>query len=82
MTARLVFNAHLLIALVFGTFITVIAVTGCIIAFEPELDRMMHADFSYVRPGIRTPVICRNHERREASASGRTDRRVHTFLSW
>jgi uncharacterized iron-regulated membrane protein len=53
-TERLVFNAHLLIALVFGAFITVIAVTGCIVAFEPELDRMMYADISYVRPGIRT----------------------------
>ena len=57
MTARFIFNSHLLVALIFGAFITVIAVTGCIVAFEPELDRAMHADLAYVRPGARTLTL-------------------------
>ena len=57
MTARFIFNAHLLVALIFGAFITVIAVTGCIVAFEPELDRAIHADLAYVRPGARTLTL-------------------------
>jgi uncharacterized iron-regulated membrane protein len=50
---RLIFNVHLLIALIAGTFITVLGVTGSIIAFEPELDRLLHPHLSYVAPGGR-----------------------------
>ena len=45
MTGRLLFNARLLIVLVFGAFITVSAVTGGIAAFEPQRDRIMHYEF-------------------------------------
>ena len=50
---RLAFNLHLLVSLAFGLFISVIAVTGGIIGFEPEFDQLLHRDISFVKPGQR-----------------------------
>jgi uncharacterized iron-regulated membrane protein len=38
----LVLNLHLAIALVAGVFILVLGATGSILAFEPQLDRLLH----------------------------------------
>ena len=48
---RLIVKIHLLIALIGGVFIVVLGLTGSVIAFEPELDRLLHSDISYVKPG-------------------------------
>ena len=50
---RLAFNLHLLGSLAFGLFISVIALTGAFIGFEPEIDRFLHRDIAYVKPGER-----------------------------
>lgn len=39
---RLLFNLHLYAALAAGAFVVVLGATGCIMAFEPELDRLLH----------------------------------------
>jgi len=39
--------------MVAGTFMMVLGVTGSIIAFEPELDRLLHPGLSRVKPGGR-----------------------------
>jgi uncharacterized iron-regulated membrane protein len=46
-------NLHLAIALVAGAFILVLGATGSILAFEPQLDRLLHRRVSYVKPGDR-----------------------------
>ena len=48
---RLILQIHLLIALTAGGFIVLLGATGSIIAFQPELDRLLHRDLSYVKPG-------------------------------
>jgi uncharacterized iron-regulated membrane protein len=47
---RLILNIHLVLALIAGLFMVVLGVTGSIIAFEPELDRLLHPSVSYVKP--------------------------------
>jgi len=42
---------HLLIALIAGGFMVLLGATGSIIAFQPELDRLLHRDLSHVKPG-------------------------------
>jgi uncharacterized iron-regulated membrane protein len=39
---KLLFNLHLYAALIAGAFIVVLGVTGSIMAFEPEIDRLLH----------------------------------------
>jgi uncharacterized iron-regulated membrane protein len=46
----LVLQLHLAIALVAGAFLGVFGVTGAIMAFEPELDHLLHARVAYVTP--------------------------------
>ena len=48
---RLILKIHLLIALIAGSFMVLLGLTGSIIAFQPELDRLLHRDVSYVKPG-------------------------------
>jgi uncharacterized iron-regulated membrane protein len=48
---RLIFNVHLSIALMAGAFILILGATGSVMAFEPELDRLLHPHLSYVNPG-------------------------------
>jgi len=48
---KLIFKIHLFIALTIGTFLVLLGTTGSIIAFEPELDRLLHPHLSYASPG-------------------------------
>lgn len=50
---RVILNLHLLVALSAGTFMVILGVTGSIIEFEPELDRLFHPHLSFVIPGSR-----------------------------
>jgi uncharacterized iron-regulated membrane protein len=47
---KLVLQLHLIVALVAGLFLAVFGITGSIMAFEPELDRLLHARVAYVTP--------------------------------
>ena len=47
---RALLKLHLVLALLAGAFLLVLGVTGSIMAFEPELDHLLHARRSYVRP--------------------------------
>uniref|UniRef100_Q020P0 Propeptide, PepSY amd peptidase M4 n=1 Tax=Solibacter usitatus (strain Ellin6076) TaxID=234267 RepID=Q020P0_SOLUE len=47
---RLLFNVHLYLALIAGVFVVILGLTGAIMAFEPELDHVLHAKLSYVTP--------------------------------
>jgi uncharacterized iron-regulated membrane protein len=47
---RIVRQLHLLVALGAGAFLAVFGATGAIMAFEPELDRLLHPQRSYVDP--------------------------------
>jgi uncharacterized iron-regulated membrane protein len=49
----LILTVHLSIALTAGAFIAVLGLTGSILVFEPELDRLLHPHLSYVKPGGR-----------------------------
>ena len=48
---RLILGVHLSVALIAGVFVLVLGLTGSILAFEPELDRLFHPHLSYVKPG-------------------------------
>jgi uncharacterized iron-regulated membrane protein len=48
---KLIFNIHLYMALAAGAFILVLGLTGSIMAFEPELDHLLHRKLAYVTPG-------------------------------
>lgn len=50
---RVILNLHLAVALIAGAFIALLGVTGSILAFEPELDRLSHPSVSYVKPSRR-----------------------------
>src|SRR5215472_229070 len=47
---KLIFTFHLYLALLAGVFILVLGLTGSIMAFEPELDHLLHSRRSYVVP--------------------------------
>jgi uncharacterized iron-regulated membrane protein len=47
---RLVLKIHLVIGLIAGAFLVLLGATGSIIAFEPEFDRLLHPELSYVTP--------------------------------
>jgi uncharacterized iron-regulated membrane protein len=47
---KLIFNLHLYLALIAGAFILILGVTGSIMAFEPELDGLLHRHRTYVTP--------------------------------
>lgn len=46
----LILKIHLALALIAGAFMVLLGVTGSIMAFEPELDRLFHPGLSYVTP--------------------------------
>ena len=48
---KLILNMHLVIALTAGAFMVILGVTGSIMEFAPELDRLLHPQMSYVTPG-------------------------------
>lgn len=45
------FKVHLYAAIIICPFLLIFAVTGCLMAFEPEIDHLLHAKLSYVQPG-------------------------------
>jgi uncharacterized iron-regulated membrane protein len=45
---RLILKIHLVIGLIAGAFMVLLGITGSIMAFEPELDELLHRDLSYV----------------------------------
>jgi uncharacterized iron-regulated membrane protein len=47
---KLLFNLHLYLALVLGLFVVVIGVTGSIIAFEGDIDRITNSNLFTVQP--------------------------------
>ena len=47
---KLLFNLHLYVALVAGVFIVILGLTGSIMAFEQELDHVLHWKLTYVTP--------------------------------
>jgi uncharacterized iron-regulated membrane protein len=47
---RLIRTCHLWIALVAAAFVVMLGVTGSIMAFEPELDHLLHRDLWFVEP--------------------------------
>jgi len=49
---RVLFNLHLYLALTAGVFIVILGGTGAIMAFEPELDHVLHWKYAYVEPGV------------------------------
>ncbi len=48
---KVFFYVHLIVATVAGAFVTILGVTGAIMAFEPEIDHLTHPKLSYVTPG-------------------------------
>jgi len=50
---RLIFKLHLYASLIFGAFITILGMTGGIMAFETELADLARARLVYVTPGPR-----------------------------
>src|SRR5437667_3203106 len=48
---KLILNVHLCFALIAGAFIVLLAGTGIVMEFEPELDRLLHPRLSYVAHG-------------------------------
>ena len=47
---KFLFNLHLYLALAAGGFVVILGLTGAIMAFEPELDHVLHWKLSYVTP--------------------------------
>jgi uncharacterized iron-regulated membrane protein len=47
---KAIFNTHLYAALITGSILVVIAVTGCLLVFELEMDRWLDPKVSYVQP--------------------------------
>ena len=47
---KLLFNLHLCLALAAAVFVLILGLTGAIMAFEPELDHLLHWKLSYVTP--------------------------------
>ena len=54
---KFLFNIHLYLAMIAGVFVVILGLTGAIMAFETELDHVLHARLSYVTPqGRRLPL--------------------------
>lgn len=47
---RVLFNLHLWVALTSGVFVAILGITGSIMAFEQEIDHVLHAKLNYVTP--------------------------------
>ncbi len=54
---KLLLNLHLYLALVVGLFVVVIGLSGSIIAFEPELDRLLNPSLFHVSAQGRTMSV-------------------------
>jgi uncharacterized iron-regulated membrane protein len=51
---RLILKLHLWLAMIAGAFLLVLGITGGILAFEPELDRVLHPHLSRIKPRATT----------------------------
>ena len=51
---KFIFQVHLYIGLIAGLFLVLLGITGSIMAFEPEIDHLLHHRLSYVDAGDRT----------------------------
>jgi uncharacterized iron-regulated membrane protein len=49
---RLILSVHLSVGLIAGMFILLLGLTGSVMAFEPELDRLLHSHLSYVKSNV------------------------------
>src|ERR1041385_668179 len=47
---KIIFKLHLIVAIVFGACIVLLGVTGAEMAFEQELDHVLHWKLNYVKP--------------------------------
>jgi len=47
---KVILQLHLMVALTAGIFIVLLGATGSILAFEPELNRLLHWRVAYVKP--------------------------------
>ncbi|MGZ3765818.1 MAG: PepSY-associated TM helix domain-containing protein [Mucilaginibacter sp.] len=56
---KFIFKLHLYASLIVCPLILVFAITGCLMAFEPELDHLLHAKLSYVEPGDKALSLSR-----------------------
>ncbi len=54
---RVILTVHLSVGLIAGVFILVLGLTGSVMAFEPELDRLLHPHLSYVKPSGRVLAL-------------------------
>lgn len=50
---KVILNIHLVLALSAGAFMVLLGITGAVLAFEPELDRLLHRQTASVIPGGR-----------------------------
>src|SRR5215472_11119930 len=48
---KLIFNLHLYLSLLASAFVIILGITGSIMAFEPEIDHLIHRKLAYVTPG-------------------------------
>src|SRR5215472_9510429 len=48
---KLIFYLHLYLALIAAAFVILMGLTGSIMAFEPEIDRLLHRKLVDVTPG-------------------------------
>ncbi len=69
---RLILTLHLVVALAAGVFLLILGVTGSIMAFEPELGRLMHRRESYVVPGVRAKSLADLGAAASAAVGGQT----------
>jgi len=72
-----VLRLHLIVALAAGVFLAVFGITGGIMAFEPELDHLLHARLSYVTPAGSAKSLA---ELGAAAATAVPDGRVAGYL--
>jgi uncharacterized iron-regulated membrane protein len=47
---KALFNAHLYAGLIAGVFVIIFGLTGAVMAFEPEIDHLLHWKVAYVTP--------------------------------
>lgn len=74
---KLLFTLHLYVALIAGVFVVILGVTGAIMAFETELDHLIHAKTSYVVPGAQRRSL---EEIGDAVSKAFPGERVGSFL--
>jgi uncharacterized iron-regulated membrane protein len=51
---KLIFTIHSWLGLIAGLFLVLLGLTGALMAFEPEIDHLVHHSLSYVTPGEKT----------------------------